>query len=58
MQDKNHIINIGNNSFEMVEQFRYLCDNPNETELHSKRNEEQIELTKNFLLFGAESLTF
>jgi len=55
---QNHNINIGNYSFEMVEQFRYLCNNPNNTKLHSKRNEEQIELTKSLLLFGVESLTF
>jgi hypothetical protein len=46
MQDKNHIINIGNNSFEMVEQFRYLCNNFNETKLHSKINENKIKLKK------------
>ena len=54
--EQNHIINIGNSSFEMVEQFRYLCNNPNNTKLHSKRNEEQIKLTKSLLLFGVESL--
>jgi len=51
---QNLTINIGNNSFEMEEHFRYLCNKPNNTKLHSKRNEEQIELTKSLLLFGVE----
>jgi hypothetical protein len=30
--------NTDNQSFEMVEQFKYLGKNPNESEVHSRRN--------------------
>jgi hypothetical protein len=55
---QNHNINMDKSSLEIVEQFRYLCNNPNKTKLHWKRNEEQFEFTKSLLLFGTESLTF
>jgi len=50
---QNHNINTGIKAFEMVKQFRYLGKNSNRSELHPRRNRDQIEMWECLLSFGA-----
>jgi len=51
---------VENKSFERVEQFKYMYLRTALTKqnLHSLKIEEQIELRKHFLSFGAQSFIF